>query len=150
MVREPSIGTLSTRYQLVPTRCRKTEQGAASVIARRFNVNKRVIPVQRWPTQRKKATKSGVPTRTEISRHIRAIKPAEREIAASEKTAIPVIPTIIGAMGDLNSRPLPCERSDPEPERTTADEDGSRSNGIDVVDGYLTEVRSIDEEGPKE
>ena len=35
------------------------------------------------------------------------------------------------AMRDVNDRPLPCERSDPEPGRTSADEDGSDSNDPD-------------------
>ena len=45
----------------------------------------------------------------EISRHIRAIKPAKRKNAAPEKAAIPRGTT--WAMRDLNSRPLPCEGS---------------------------------------
>ena len=49
----------------------------------------------------------------EIPRHIRAIKLAARGL---EKAAIPRGTT--WAMRDLNSRPLPCERSDPGPERT--------------------------------
>jgi len=62
----------------------------------------------------------------EIPRHIRAIKPVASDV---EIAAIPRGTT--WAMRDLNSRPLPCERSDPEPERTTADEDGSHSNDPD-------------------
>ena len=49
--------------------------------------------------------------------------------AASEMAAIPRGTT--WAMRDLNSRPLPCERSDPEPERTPADKDGIDSNDPD-------------------
>jgi hypothetical protein len=62
----------------------------------------------------------------EIARHIRAIKFAQR---TAEEAAIPRGTT--WAMRDLNSRPLPCERSDPGPERTPADEDGIDSNDPD-------------------
>jgi hypothetical protein len=65
----------------------------------------------------------------EIPRDIRAMKPAKGENAAFEKAAIPRGTT--WAMRDLNSRPLPCERSDPEPERTPADENGIGSNDPD-------------------
>ena len=54
----------------------------------------------------------------------------DRATEAPEKAAIPRGTT--WAMRDLNSRPLPCERSDPKPERTSADEDGSRSDDPDV------------------